>query len=401
MNLIRFAREATEQRRRAGVDAYRINDLTNHSELVKMIERNKDIDNYLEYPIQTQRQRILDAVDSASLRNARENLLQSPIFEMARQANLSALNLLEDLRKTYESPVEQLAKLAQKDIDSWTKARDLYSSQMPLNKFLVSQLSQITHMSALAQSALAGLDTSKIGGAFIIANEMKAIFTDKFTDFTTSYKDLFQSFETPETSLFKLSPSISHFPTLEFFNGVELLEKTIEEVQQEEDQDDYEEERLFVRNEIRASTNDSVIIQLQEVNENWIIMLEGARQAFMSTNPDKVRHCITSLRELLREIMQYLSPDEQIKNWSESDNDFHNNRPTRKARLRYITRNINHGKFTKFVEKDIESISAAIDIFQAGTHAANSKLTEAQVNALISKVEGAILFLFSIAKYEE
>ena len=210
------------------------------------------------------------------------------------------------------------------------------------------------------------------------------------------YKNLFKSFEVPETSLFRLPPSISRFPTFEFFNGVDLLETTVEE----ENRDEYEEERILVRDEIRESTSDSVIIQLREVNQDWTTMLEGARQALASTNPDKTRHCITSLRELVREVMHHLSPDEEIKGWSQSPDDFVNKRPTRKTRLRYITRNINHGAFAEFVEKDIEATLAAIDIFQAGTHVANSKLTEGQISALLGRIEGFILFLFSIKNDE-
>jgi hypothetical protein len=279
----------------------------------------------------------------------------------------------------------------------WTNFKDLYAPQMTIDKFLSSHLSQITQTSILAQSTLASLEISQIGGAFGVADGIKASFSSGFIDFSSSYKNLFKSFEVPETSLFMLPPSISELPTIEFFNGVDLLETTIEE----ENQDDYEEERIIVREEIRESTNDSVIVQLREVNEDWITMLEGAKQSLGSTNPDKTRHCITSLRELVREVMDYLSPDDQIKDWSKSKEDYHDNKPTRRAKLRFITRNINHDALSDFVEKDIAAILAAIKIFQAGTHVANSKLTEPQIAALIARVESTILFLFSVANYKE
>lgn len=293
--------------------------------------------------------------------------------------------------------INGIKALAGTRADEWMNFKELYAPRIPIEKFFSSHLSQITQTSILAQSALAGIEFSRIGGAFSVPDEIKTSFANGFTDFSTSYKNLFKSFEVPETSLFRLPPSVSQFPTVEFFNGVDLLETTVDE----ENRDKYEEERIIVREEIRESTNESIIVQLREVNADWIAMLEGAKQSLNSTNPDKTRHCITSLRELVREVMDYLSPDDQIKDWSKSTEDYHNNNPTRRARLRFITRNINHDALSDFVEKDIAAILAAIKIFQAGTHVANSKLTEAQIAALIARVESTILFLFSIANYKE
>lgn len=402
--LIRLSRQADELRRRYNFDAHTMNSLSQYESIIENIKHHYKNPNL---SLDDLRLRINDIVASsrlsgvseiaaaAKLESAKYSVFNSPIFDSAREANLSALALTERFKQP--SAFEEIQKIAGSQISSWMNFKDAYAPQMPMDKFLTSHLSQITQTSALAQSTLANIELAKIGGAFHIADDIKASFTNQFADFSTSYKNLFKSFEVSETSLFRLPPSISELPTIEFFNGVDLLETTVEE----ENQDEFEEERIIVREEIRESAKDSVIIQLEEINEDWIAMLEGARQAFNSTNPDKTRHCITSLRELVREIMQYLSPDNEIKGWSKSPDDFYNNRPTRKARLRYITRNINHGAFTKFVEKDIEAILAAIDIFQAGTHVANSKLTDAQIAALITRVESTILFLFSIANYEE
>ncbi len=99
--------------------------------------------------------------------------------------------------------------------------------------------------------------------------------------------------------------------------------------------------------------------------------------------------------------MHYLSPDAEIKTWSQSKDDFANGRPTRKARLRFIARHINHGAFTDFVEKDLAATLAAIDLFNAGTHKVKSSITEKQLQALISKVETTLLFLFEIGNSTE
>jgi hypothetical protein len=376
--LINFAEE-DDRRRRLGLDNSTLDRMAKTYAMTEFIKRD-------------------DIYSNSSLAGLKELITQiKPIsFSSIQDANLSAVKMIGELININPT-VEGIKALAGTRAGEWMNFKDLYAPQIPIENFFSSHLSQITQTSILAQSALASIESSRIAAAFSVPDEIKASFIGSFTDFSNSYENLFKSFEVPETSLFRLPPSVSRFPTVEFFNGVDLLETTVEE----ENQDEYEEERISVRDEIRESTNDSVIIQLQEVNKDWTTMLEGARQALASTNPDKTRHCITSLRELVREVMHHLSPDEEIKGWSQSPDDFANKRPTRKARLRYITRNINHGAFTKFVEKDIDATLAAIDIFQAGTHVANSKLTEVQISALLGRIEGFILFLFSIKNDED
>jgi hypothetical protein len=376
--LVNFAKEEDERRRRLGLDNSTLDRMAKAYALTEFVKRD-------------------DIYSNSSLAGLKELITQIKPFSFSsiQDANLSAIKMIEELVGVNPA-INGIKALAGTRADEWMNFKELYAPRIPIEKFFSSHLSQITQTSILAQSALAGVEFSRIGGAFSVPDEIKTSFANGFTDFSTSYKNLFKSFEVPETSLFRLPPSISRFPTVEFFNGVDLLETTVEE----ENQDQYEEERISVRDEIRESTNDSVIIQLREVNKDWTTMLEGARQALASTNPDKTRHCITSLRELVREVMHHLSPDEEIKGWSQSPDDFDKNRPTRRARLRFITRNINHGAFTKFVEKDIEATLAAIDIFQAGTHVANSKLTEVQISALLGRIEGFILFLFSIKNDE-
>lgn len=390
--LERFAR-GEDKWKRHGIDTYTLDQLSKHNEFIKSLA---GLYSYQSYPIESLRAMISDLGLLPTGTNAREALLKSSIFDSAREANLSAFKLIDSLT-SHSSAIEEMKKLAGAQAIGWMNYKDLIAPQIPIDKFLTSHLSQITLTSALAQSALAGIDLAKIGSAFHVPDEIKASFSHSFTDFSTSYKDLFKSFEAPETSLFRLPPSISQLPTIEFFNGVDLLETTVEE----ENQNKYEEERIVVRDEIRESVNDFVIIQIREVNPDWLKMLQGARQALTSKNPDKTRHCIISLRELVTQIMHYLSPDNEVRSWSKSADDFSNNRPTRRARLRYISRNINHGAFTKLVEKDIELILAAFEVFQAGTHTANSKLTEAQAAALITKVEGFVSSLLSISNYEE
>jgi hypothetical protein len=44
----------------------------------------------------------------------------------------------------------------------------------------------------------------------------------------------------------------------------------------------------------------------------------------------KIRHSITSLKELIRDIMHFLSPEKELRKWGNSSDHFADNRPTEK-----------------------------------------------------------------------
>lgn len=266
-----------------------------------------------------------------------------------------------------------------------------------MENFLGSHLLGITEKSLLAQSALVNMDFEKIGLGLRVEEDIRRLYSNDFLDFSNSYKDLFKSFEVPQTNIFTLPPNLIELPTFEFFTGVDLAETTFEYDEEVE----FQEEREIERENIKIVVTDSLEMYLTGINPDLHILRAGAKEAFSSNNPDKIRHCITSLRELVTQVMHYLSPDAEIKTWSQSKDDFANGRPTRRARLRFIARHINHGEFTEFVEKDLAATLAAIDLFNAGTHKVKSNMTERQLQALITKVETTLLFLFEIGNSTE
>jgi len=125
-------------------------------------------------------------------------------------------------------------------------------------------------------------------------------------------------------------------------------------------------------------------------------LIQGARAACTSKQADYVRHFTTSLRELFTQLLHRLAPDDSVKVFSTSADDFQNGRPTRSVRLRYICREINHCKFTDFVKKDVAAALAFVDLFQSGTHEVTSSYTPVQLRALMARMEGLLQFLLEI-----
>ena len=320
------------------------------------------------------------------------------MFERARSANSSTLSILNEIGPRI-SAVESINAVSlswRKEIENFQRFKSVPDAS--LESVLGVHLTRITERTLLAQGAVASISRQDIGGAIATSVDARNALQHGFDSFAKSYSQLFKSFEQPQTSILTLHPRLSELSSVEFFNGADLLRTTS---LASEPEDDFEEDRKYVREEISEEIAEVLPVLLSKLNPKLLRLWEGATHARRSSNPDRIRHFATSLRELMTHVMHQLSPDEEIRGWSTSTTDFADNRPTRKARLRFIARDINHGPFTDFIEKDIQATLATFNLFHAGTHVIESSLTEAQLAALQTKVESALYFMILTARGDE
>ena len=97
---------------------------------------------------------------------------------------------------------------------------------------------------------------------------------------------------------------------------------------------------------------DDLSAWLAGYDPDFLNMVNGARQAVFSDNPDKIRHFASSHRELDTHILELFAPEDEVKQWTNDKNDFSNGKPTRKARLKYIARNFPDQSFVDFFVSD-------------------------------------------------
>ncbi len=145
--------------------------------------------------------------------------------------------------------------------------------------------------------------------------------------------------------------------------------------------------------EISTEIEEDLYESLIKRGLGYVEALNGAKQSARSTNPDKARHTITSLRELSTHILHELSPDEDIKKWTTNRDYFVDNRPTRKCRLEYIMRNNTGSKIKPFIQNEIRFIKDFFDMFNSGTHSLKSDFTDDELIYLINKTESTLLLL--------
>ena len=171
-------------------------------------------------------------------------------------------------------------------------------------------------------------------------------------------------------------------PTLEISGHFKLLKDLKYSI--DEDSQVLEEDYTKIIEEDCRNTDNLVL----QADQSWMILLQGAEQSLKSTNPDKVRHTITSLRELITQVIHRLAPDDQIKATYKESQWYSNNKPTRRARLHFIlTKNYGNDLLLDFIEKDINAILALFDLYQRCTHEIISNISPDQLYFILARTK--------------
>jgi len=342
------------------------------------------------------------------LPNLDHHVIVSPALDNSRYATLAYTGL------SNLPLVNELASIVTPDIPDWYK-QTIIKSSLPtasvlsdleitmasnsvseilgannLSAFSVqSSLSMATEYSLYTEKSLSSFPWVDIGQRIGLSDVSKGLISESFLGMSTGYSDLTKSFEINPVSYVELSPALVKHAPVEYYTSANLLEviSTDQDITTEEDS---------LNNEIQYENEYSLNTYLPRVHSGLLTMWQGAIETVNSNNSDKVRQVSTSLRELFTHVMHKLAPDDEVKIWTTDESFYHDGKPTRKARLHYICRNISNEPFNVFVEKDIQSTLELINVFQGGTHSIESGITPQQLIAIKSKAESALKFLLEI-----
>jgi len=255
------------------------------------------------------------------------------------------------------------------------------ASQSSVTSLLSSlDTTRLLHTSLSSQYRLLHLESASFGSRIEASKLFANDLTSTFSKFTRSYRDLVECIPAiPETHI----PFVAKYSPIEYSLEVDVLEQI--SVDDEEDE----------KQSIGLPTIDD---ELAIFDDKLLNFINGARQSLASENPDKARHVTTSIRELFTHILHGLAPDDEIRAWSKDDDHYHDNRPTRRARLLYICRKFFCDSLTEFVENDVQAALTLAGSLNAGTHVVQSKLTERQLEAIVYRMESLALFLLKVSK---
>ena len=261
-------------------------------------------------------------------------------------------------------------------------------------------LASVFGPSLLAQSAVARLSQSTVGTLAGLSRSNGARLKHTFSNLSRSFTELAKPVPGQFSGILTLPDEVMKFPSNELFLGADLLHLVSVDRGKEAPAQSLEAETQQVRETISLEASSALPGLLASLDATLVTMWQGGVLALASDNPDRIRHFVISLRELFTHVLHGLAPDEQVKAWSRTPDHYSDGRPTRRARLLFISRHVNSGKFSNFLEKDIAATLEVIALFQRVHEPVNS-LTEAQVALLKTRIESALYFMLQTARLTE
>jgi len=319
-------------------------------------------------------------------------IIPSPAFDLASTVNQSVERLLAaDMARINEIFIQTAFQS-----NIWREQQQVLDrmaeSLRQCDVIWRSHFLDISKFAILSQTSLSRISWGQIGNALDIQDITRNSLRSIFLEFSQSYSGLFDSLERQPSIIVSLPPVMSKLPAVEFFNGVAVVDTITVRAEDTE----FEDEKRQATEETKKETGDRLEALLTELNAELITPLQGARQSLNSANPDRVRHFATSLRELFTHVLHTLAPDDKVEEWSKAPEHYDRGRPTRRARLLYVCRVLNHDPFSTFIERDIDTVLAFLQLFQQGTHEVTSKYTDSQLNIMLVRMESTLRFLLEI-----
>lgn len=332
----------------------------------------------------------------------------SPMLDLSRQATLAisglttpsvmtglAASVDKNYQPWYETNIGKYSILSVKTNSELNLAGKSQNAAVTIDAqnlstlILQSSIVKATEFSLFAEKSLFALNLQNIGVRIKLAPEPKKYLTTSFVELSNSYSTLLKSFESNPLSYTQISPTISRIAPLEYFSTAKLIEAiSVEE--------DITPEEELLKNEIQYENEILLSSHLPRIDSGLYKMWKGAIEAYNSNNSDKIRHFSTSIRELFTHLLHILAPDDDVRKWSSDTTHYFERRPTRKARLLFICRNINNDSFNTFVKKDVDATMAFFEIFQKGTHAIDPVFSPNHLVTIKSKAENTLKFLLEI-----
>lgn len=270
---------------------------------------------------------------------------------------------------------------------------DFSVAQQAVPKLVVPDFIDSLKAISLSHITLANLSWENIGGAINANDRLRTDIYGKFLNFSNSYLGLYQSLDQPVFNAGSIPSHILALPPTEFFNGTDLLEA----ISNSDEEDQYIAAKQDLRSKLSSQVRDELESLLADLDKHLVSLWQGVVQSLNSSNADRSRHFLISLRELFTQVLHRLAPDREVRAWSSAPEHFHNGEPTRQARLLFICRGINDDPFNSFVKKDVSSMVSFWDIFNR-VHQFEILITQRQLEAFKIRVEGALRFLLEIWK---
>jgi hypothetical protein len=253
-------------------------------------------------------------------------------------------------------------------------------------------LSDVAYKATLAEHLFAGIDFDVMRRAIVSHEPAFQKLQDVVSKMTATYENLAASIQVLPNLTYLSSFALPGATREIFITGYAL--DTIYVPKEPEAERDTSIVQLIA--EVERETSGCIGL-LQAVDPALARPYIGAHDALRGRNADRTRHILSSLKELWNHLLRRLAPDEHVLSWVPTDDKdlLHEGRPTRRARVLYICRSLNHGPLTDFVVQDTRALVKLVEFFNR-VHDLEPKLTDEQLRALLLRTDSWLTYILQI-----
>ena len=337
----------------------------------------------------------LDALSSMANLSEELHLASQTIRKLANVQRSALLPTIESLLRANEHianiarTYNSTSSLAQQTLSSHSQAMKALGQSISNSHQYWSDLSSLLSLSTHIQEQYANFANINFTLLFQTHTTSIQALLSSFSESSLTYERLWASLQRDVTRLPLLPHVITKHPSIEMYmNG-----RTLAVISEDSSIGIHEETEHIVQNipgEIRAS--------LQAINPDLVPMYDGAIDALESDRKDRTRHFAVSVRELIDHLLRQIASTEAVLQWDQDPQNLDSKGgPTRKARLRYLCKDISQGDFGAFLEADYRVFDKFFNLVQKATHEPQSNLTVSQLRVMKSRADCFIHLLLEMA----
>jgi hypothetical protein len=99
-------------------------------------------------------------------------------------------------------------------------------------------------------------------------------------------------------------------------------------------------------------------------------------------------------------VLHRLAPDRTLLNWSgATPGDFHEGRPKRQLRVRFILRHVQSTSYAEFADDDVQQVLTLLDFLHNPTHRVGGSLEPLALRLIFKKVETSLALLLEADRF--
>lgn len=277
------------------------------------------------------------------------------------------------------------------------------------SKFLQQWSSQLFQLQASAKPALCDVSLKLTAAEQLMTSIDFEALSSRFQIKTPAISGLESSIAEVATSFRSLAGSlrgisdITRFPNFVLPGATREIYATSFALDSLRPWDERDEEEAETKNLLVAEAEletSSCITLLEQVDPGLARPYIGARDALHSNNADRARHILSSLRELWNHLLRRLAPDDLVVTWIQGiDNQKdlqYQGKPTRRARVLYVCRELNNDPLADFLMYDTSALVELIELFNR-VHELETKLTDEQLRAILLRTDSWLMYILQIS----